>query len=145
MDYRVFPRVYFFLLLANIGFFIIGSFVATEGASITEPFTGANVTSVEQLNFYNGTDQSGTTLGNLTNPSQTGTNSTGGDETFDWFTDYIEVALVSLQILFGIATGAFIADFLSIFNFPDYFIQAIYGAIGFLAVLWVAYFITGKG
>jgi len=145
MDYRVFPRVYFFMLLANIGFFVIGSWMAEEGASITEPFTGSNVTSIDQPNFYNGTDQTNTSLGNLTNPAQTGTNSTGDPISFDWFTDYIEVALVSLQILFAIATGGFIADFVAVFNFPAYFVQAIYGAIGFLAVLWVAYFITGKG
>jgi len=144
MDYRVFPRLYFFFILVNIGFLFVNSGL---GITAQTPFgaDNTNFTSVQTPNFFNGTNNTGTLTANMTDPSQTGTNSTGDPVSFDWFTDYIEVSLNALQFLWLLVSGGFLGNFILQLGAPDYFVTGIYTIVGFLTMLWIAYQILGKG
>lgn len=131
------------MIFINAGFFAVNSGLGIEA----QTGFGQNVTSVDTENFINFTDNSNTLIANATNPSQTGSNSTGQNPTFDWFTDYIEVTLVSLQFAWNLVTGQFLGAFINAVyaGAPQWVTTFFYAPIGFVAFIWVLYQVTGKG
>ena len=141
IDFRTFPLLFGFLILINASFGIIAT-----GLQITilSPY-GSNITQVSQPNFYNGSGNALTLTANMTNPAQTGINNQSATLTFDWFVDYIDVALASLQYAWLMISGGFINSFFNVIGYPSYFINGIYfGVLGISIFYWVQYKVTGK-
>ena len=113
------------------------------GVNSVSPF-GTNMTEVDTPNFFNGTSNANTFTDNMTDPAQRGINNMTQVKLFDWFTDYIDVALVNLQFMWNLISGGFISAFLNVIGFPAYFINALYLIIGFAMFLWIGYKVTGK-
>lgn len=140
IDFRTFPLLYGFLILINVSFGIINSGLEINSLS---PF-GSNLTQVDSPNFYNASNNANTLTANMTNPAQRGINNASQILQFDWFVDFIDVALASLQFSWLLISGGFINDFFDVINYPQYFINALYIIIGLCAMIWIAYKVTGK-
>lgn len=143
--YRIFLHVYFFLILGNVALTIVDVGLATPlGIQLISPFDLGNITNFEITNVYNVTNpnDTSTAVGKIFNPS----NSTQGlGEFIGKITDYFQVSLEIIWYFFGLFTGTLIFQALAVFNVPDYIIYALAIPIGFLMILTLAHYLTGKG
>lgn len=144
--YRIFPRVYFFVLCINIAVFFMASGLGITSIA-SDPFTSSTnvtVTLSDLPNLINTTDSSNTVLGNLTNPINA-TEAGGDDSPFFFIPDYFELPFVVLYYMIQFVTGGWVFTGIAIFGFPAYFLSGIQVIIGFWAIYTVAYYILGKG
>lgn len=143
--YRIFPRVYFFVMCCNIGIFMLGS--AFGSTIIQDPFTNSTSISVDETDFpniYNGTDPSGTLYANFTNPTnQTGAG--GGGEPFQFIPDYFEIPFTVLYTIIQFISGGYVFAGIALFGFPTYATAMFQLAIAFWGVYTMAYYILGRG
>jgi len=143
--YRIFPRVFFFVLAVNVCTFML--MTALSSPQVSDPFTSsANVTvAITDLpNIYNATDNSDTFSGHLASPDNA-TGAGGNGDPFSFIPDYFEIPYSALYYLFQFLAGGWIFDGISIFGFPDYFISGCEILIMFWAIYTFAYYLLGKG
>lgn len=97
-----------------------------------------------QPNLYNGTNQNGTLYQNITGFDIANETESGALGSLNPI-DTILYPIAILQLFLGTITGTFGASLLDALGFPDIFIAVYYTIYGFLAIMTVVYFVTGRG
>jgi len=142
MVYKIFLNVYLFFLCIN-GMILVGE--ALIDTPISTPFDLSDtISATDQPNLFNATDQSNTLYSNVTGYDITNATTSSESGTLNPI-DSLFYPIAILQMLVAVITGSFIADVLAIFGFPVVFIGVMYGIHGFLAIMTVVYFVTGRG
>ena len=141
--FRLFLGIFLFFMCIDAAILIGDSLVDTQIVTVFD--LGQNVTSTGLTGYYNDTDNTGTLFENVTGSV---TNSTGG--TPSGTLNPIDTILYPIQLLInfvnGIFFGGYILGFLGTLGFPQIFIDAMQAIIyGFLGVLTIIYYLTGRG
>lgn len=119
-----------------------GSLLLVDSAfttPIVSPFDNTkNYTGVVFDNTYNMTNNTGTISGQIQTPKN-------GTQIFNWWTDWFDITLRVIQVIFGLLFGNFAGQIFDIFGFPFYFKATIWTIYGLLLSITAIYYLTGKG
>src|SRR3990167_766506 len=140
--YKIFLNVYLFFLCINGMILVCEALIDTP---IRTPFDSTDqVNATNMPNLYNATSQTNTLYQNITGYDIENATESGASGTLNPI-DTLFYPIAILQLAIGVITGTFIASVMAIFGFPIVFIGVIYGIHGFLIIMTVIYFITGRG
>jgi len=141
--YKLFLGIFLFFMCIDGAILIGDSLIDTQIVTVFD--VTQNVTSTNLEGFYNNTDNSDTLFGNVTGEV---TNSTGGSPSGSL--NPIETILYPIQLLINFVNGIFFGGYmiaiLGILGFPQIFIDVVQAIVyGFLGILTIIYYMTGRG
>ena len=134
----LFLEIYIFILCINAGVMMVDSL---SNDSLVTPFTSANVTSTAMPSIFNNTSPAGS----LTESVSTNViNGTGSSTVLDPIQDNFFYPFAIFETFVNFLTGGFIWNVLGTFGLPSVFVIAMQSVIGFLLVVTIIYYFTGR-
>ncbi len=140
----LFLEIYIFILCINAGIFVMDS--VDPSTSLVSPFNAGNVTTslpsdIAGIGLGNATTASGTLVANT---SINVVNGTSSSTVLDPIQDAVFFPFAIFTTFINFITGGFIWNTLAIFGLATEFVMALQGIIGFLLVLTIVYYFTGR-
>ena len=141
----LFLEIYIFILCVNAGIFVLDS--VDPSTSLLSPFdTDVVVTTtipsdIAGLGLTNSTNASGTLVAGV---GTSVVNGTGSSSILDPIQDSVFFPFAIFEVFINFLTGGFIWNTLGLFGMPIAFVIAMQSIIGFLLVITIIYYFTGR-
>ena len=139
----LFLEIYIFILCVNAGIFVLDS--VDPSTSLLSPFSSEEVSTsipsdIAGLGITNSTDASGTLVAGVGTSVVNGT----GGSILDPIQDSVFFLFAIFEVFINFLTGGFIWNTLGLFGMPIAFVIAMQSIIGFLLVITIIYYFTGR-
>ena len=140
----LFLEIYIFILCVNAGIFVLDSVDPTT--SLLSPFSSEEVSTsipsdIAGLGITNSTNASGTLVAGV---GTSVVNGTGSSSILDPIQDSVFFPFAVFETFINFLTGGFIWNTLGMFGMPIAFVIAMQSIIGFLLVITIIYYFTGR-
>ncbi len=136
--YQTFLLIYIFILSVNGMIMVVD---AQLNIGITTPFDiNSSISGETPPSIFDPANPSGTLTEDVTTDVDD-----GGGNVFTALIDTVAYPIQVAQSFIGVLTGAFIFDVLAMLGFPVIFGQMMQGIIGFLLVITIVHYVTGRG
>ena len=140
----LFLEIYIFILCVNAGIFVLDS--VDPSTSLLSPFSSEEVTTsipsdIAGLGITNSTNAAGTLVAGVGTSVVNGTDSSS---ILDPIQDSVFFPFAVFETFINFLTGGFIWNTLGMFGMPIAFVIAMQSIIGFLLVITIIYYFTGR-